>query len=311
MLQEKLVYLAKLGFGFALVGWILWQVDSSHFIDYFSELQFWPLVFVLMLSATGLAVQFRRWKFLVESNSISYQLTDLLPSFFAGFAFRLMVPGGHAEVSKILLLPGKKRGKAVAFGLEKFFQTFIKMVLITAAVPLTFPDYRWLCFGLLVLFATLYIFLPYLPWWKQFQEKEVNNHILFAKTLLFSIAVFLVMAFQYYILLNQSGEIALPETLQTVVYMWGAGLVPISISGLGIREGLAVYFLKMYNIPAAHAVATSLFLFTINAVVPALIGAVVIYRKRAHLKDMKETVQSTRELFSEIKNKRSKNPAEH
>jgi len=300
--RKKIVYLAKLRIGFILVGWILSRVDSSRLTEYFLQLKFWPLAAVILLSSCGLYVQFRRWRFLVESNSAHFETRDLLPSFFAGFAFRLMIPGGHAEVSKIFLLPGRKRGKAVAFGMEKFFQTYIKVLLITAAVPLTFPEYGVWCAALLAVLVIAYFLLPRIPWLKYFQEKEVNNHAVFFKTLLFSVAVFLVMAFQYFILLNQVHKIDLMQTLQTVVFMWGAGLVPVSISGLGVREGLAVYFLQMYNFPPAYAVATSLFLFTLNAVFPAAIGAVIIYRKREYLKDIRETIKSSGQIWQTIRN---------
>jgi hypothetical protein len=87
-----------------------------------------------------------------------------------------------------------------------------------------------------------------------------------------------------------------------VIYLWGAGVIPISISGLGIREGLAVYFLRMYGIAAAYAVATSLFLFALNTIIPALIGIYFIYRKRTYLKDIGDSVRSTRELIHNLRN---------
>jgi hypothetical protein len=93
--------------------------------------------------------------------------------------------------------------------------------------------------------------------------------------------------------------------MHTVVYLWGSGIIPISISGLGVREGLAVYFLKIYGISPAHAVATSLFLFTINTVTPAMIGVYHIYKKRSFLKDMKDTVKSTRSFWQELKNSKN------
>ena len=110
------------------------------------------------------------------------------------------------------------------------------------------------------------------------------------------------MAIQYFILLNLNNSIKFIETMHTVIYLWGSGIVPISISGLGVREGLAVYFLKWYGINPAHAVATSLFLFFLNTIIPALIGIYFIYQKRQHLKDMKDTVKSTRSLWNELKN---------
>ena len=83
---------------------------------------------------------------------------------------------------------------------------------------------------------------------KNLQEKDVNYHRLFGMNLIFSAGLFIIMGLQYYILLNEIEKISLFATYHTAVYLWGAEVVPISIAGLGIREGLAVYFFKIYHI---------------------------------------------------------------
>ncbi|MFC2087988.1 lysylphosphatidylglycerol synthase transmembrane domain-containing protein [Calditrichota bacterium] len=306
-LKNKLAYLAKFSIGIILVGWILSGVDKQKVIEYFLSLDLLTLFFILFFSILTVTIQLLRWKYLVICNSSDFDFKDILPSFFAGYAFRLMIPGGHAEISKIFLLPGKKRGKAVAFAMEKFFQTYIKLVLIVIVLPISFPAYRILFYVLMVfLFLALFL-LPKIGWLKFLQEKEVNNIKVFFNTLVYSLGIFLIMVIQYFILLNQVNEINFFETMHTVVYLWGSGIIPISISGLGVREGLAVYFLNFYGIYPAHAVATSLFLFCLNTIVPALIGVFYIYKKRQHLKDMKDTVKSTRSLWKELRNNRKIN----
>jgi len=137
---------------------------------------------------------------------------------------------------------------------------------------------------------------------KGIQEKQVNNYLLFANTTFFSLAIFVIMTIQYFILLNKIHTISILATLHTVIYLWGAGIIPISISGLGIREGLAVYFLKLYGITPAHAVATSLFLFTLNTILPALIGTYFIYKKKSYFNELKSSIRSSRELIKNLRN---------
>jgi len=300
-IKNKLAYIAKISIGIALVVWILSQVDREKLMDYFVSLDLVTIILILILSFMAVVVPFLRWKYLVSSNSADFNQSDLISSFFAGYAFRLMIPGGHAEISKIFLLPGKKRGKAVAVGMEKFFQTYIKLVLILTALTFSFPEYNFIFYPSILILLILVIFLPKLKWLKMLQEKEVNNMVVFGNTLIYSFFIYMIMVIQYYILLNLVTSIGFPATMHTVIYLWGSGIVPISVSGLGIREGLAVYFLKMYGIFPAYAVATSLFLFFLNTIVPALIGVYFIYKKRQHLKDMKDSFKSTRSLFNELK----------
>ena len=302
VVKQRIIYFLQIGIGISLVIWILSQVQQEKFIDYFKNISILNLVFILLLSSAGLIVQFWRWRYLVGQYSTSYQLADILPSFFSGFAFRLLIPGGHAEFSKIFLLPGKKRGKVLAFGMEKIFQTLIKILALLIVIPMTFANYTILCIAGIIVLIAGYIFLPKLPILSYMQEKDANYHRLFAMNLFCSAAVFLIMSLQYYILLNQVQPLTVGAILQSVVYLWSAGMVPISISGLGVREGLAVFFLKQYGVFPAYAVATSLFLFTINTIIPALIGVYYIYVKRSCFGEIKDSIKSTGEIIRSLKN---------
>ena len=187
-IKKRLSFLFKYIIGIVLLVWILSRVDRAQMIDAISSIHFLVLISLLVFAVVNVGVQFLRWKYLVESHSDHYNKKDLLPSFFAGFALRLMIPGGHAEITKVFLLPGKKRGKVVAFGIEKFFQTYIKLILVLITIPLVFPKYRlvlWIAAGIAM---ASYFFLPMVfrhSLMKKLQDKTVNYHRLFVFTLLY------------------------------------------------------------------------------------------------------------------------------
>jgi len=52
--------------------------------------------------------------------------------------------------------------------------------------------------------------------------------------------------------------------------------VPFTFSGLGVRENLSVYLFGLFGITAPVAVATSLFVFITNFLMPAFIGLVLM-----------------------------------
>ena len=299
--KNRLLYFLKAIIGLALVIWILFQVDREEFIDYFLSLDLSLLLLIIPLSFVSLLVQYMRWKYMVSNYSDHYDNKDLLPSFFAGFTFRLMIPGGHAELSKVLLLPGRKRGKIMAFSMERIFQTIIKLLLSVWLLMIHFPEYVVIYVIISVVVIVAYVLIPKFSIVKSLHEKPVEYNVIFLWSIVFSAGVYVVMVMQYFILLNASYPVSLGATSYTVVYLWSAGIVPISISGLGVREGLAVYFFNLYGVPGAYAVATSLFLFAINAIIPALIGIYYIYQKRDHLKDVKNTMHSSRELWKSLR----------
>ncbi|MEJ2543750.1 MAG: lysylphosphatidylglycerol synthase transmembrane domain-containing protein [Calditrichaceae bacterium] len=306
-IKKRVSFLFKYIVGFVLLFWILARVDRAEMIDAISNIHFLVLISLFGLAVVNLGVQFFRWKYLVESHSDHYNKRDLLPSFFAGFAFRMLIPGGHAEITKVFLLPGKKRGKVVAFGIEKYFQTYIKLILVLITIPLVFPEYRlvlWLMAGIII---CSYFFLPLIfkhSLMKKMQEKTVNYHKIFIFTLLYSIAIFILLIYQYYVLLNDFNAIDFLDTSISVIFIWGSGLIPISISGLGVRENLAAFFLAKYGVPPYAAVGASLFIFFINAIVPALIGLYFIIKRRKDLRDAEGTIKSiTKTIYQAGKQK--------
>lgn len=288
ILTQRILFAIKYIVGLLLLAWILAYVDRKQMLATIMDLKLSVVLFVIALAFLSLAAQYYRWKYLVKSNSSHFRASDLIPSFLAGFAFRMMLPGGHAEITKIFLLPGKKGGKVVAFGIEKFFQTYIKIILASLAFPLVFPEYRFILWGLSGLLLMTYFLFPRMmqkAYFKKYQEKEVNYHRLFFRTLIFSMAIFGGLIFQYYFLLNSVHEIGLYETALSVIFIWGAGLLPISVSGLGVREALSVFFFGKYGIPGSSAVGLSLFLFFMNAILPALAGIYYIIKRRNDLRE--------------------------
>jgi uncharacterized membrane protein YbhN (UPF0104 family) len=166
--------------------------------------------------------------------------------------------------------------------------------LVIAAIPYTFSSYGALWYvtaaGVIALF-----FLPYLLRSKliqRFHEKEAEHNKTVTFTLLYSAAVFTGLSLEYYFLVSGSYSISFFHTAISVIFIWGAGLIPISVSGVGVRENIAVILLSRYGLPASAAVGYSLLIFTLNTIVPAIIGAVFIYRKRAHLNDVKGAIKS-------------------
>jgi len=294
-LKSSLLFLIKYAIGLGLLFWILHRVDAHRVWATLRSIPAGTLFVLELLSLCGLLFQFILWRFLVSQHSERHDIRDLLASFLAGFAFRLMLPGGHAEVSKVFLLKGRRRGKVMAFGAEKFFQTLFKIIFISLALMVIYPQKKLLLITLSLAGVFVFLFLPHLlhtEKWQNFQEKEVAYHRVFRWSLMLTIPGFLIIAGQYYLLLLNMAPIKWTEAVLVTTFIWGAGLIPISISGLGVRENLAVYFLGLYNVPSATAVGASLLIFTINVIVPAIAGVIIIIRRRHQLGNARGEVYS-------------------
>lgn len=298
---KRIFFILKYLVGLVLLAWILGRVDRQQMIEAILSLSTQTLLFTIVLAAVNISVQFFRWKYLIESHSQHFEYKDLIPSFFAGFAFRMMIPGGHAEITKVFLLPGQKRGKVVAFGIEKFFQTYIKLIFVLIAFPVFYPQYRLWLWSMALIGALAYFFFPSLwghRFMERFREKELNYPRIFIQTLVYSLLIFSLLILQYYFLLNDAHTISLLNTTIAISIVWGAGLLPISVSGMGVRENLAVFFLAPFGVAAHSAVGIALLIFVLNNVLPASAGLFFIYRKRRDLKEAGGAIKSvTQQIY--------------
>lgn len=293
LIKKRILYVAKLVVGIGLVVWIMSLIDLGVFLGYFQELSPGTVLLVSLISVFSLYVQYWRWKYLLHCNSDDVSKADLVSSFFAGFSLRLILPGGHAEISKIILLRGKKKGKLFAFGFEKVSQTLIKLFLVLMVLPLIFPALTPYCIVLLTALLLAVFIIPRLRLYRRFQEKQSSYYSMLAWNVVFSLLVFVLMATQYYILLNRVSPIGIWPVTHISIYLWGSGIIPISISGLGVREGLSVYFFNDYGILPAQAVATSLFVFALGSIGPALIGIYYLAKQRDRFGEMKSVLMSS------------------
>jgi uncharacterized protein (TIRG00374 family) len=94
---------------------------------------------------------------------------------------------------------------------------------------------------------------------------------------------YIVIYLQMYLLLNAFSPVRAGDAfLGFAAMMFLKALVPISLGDLGIREASSVYFYALRGIANATALNASLLLFTINILIPSLVGLIFIPKPRSH-----------------------------
>jgi len=102
VLLKRILFIFKYLIGLILLVWILWRVDRQLMLEAMLSLSIQTLVLTFIFATANLSIQFFRWKYLIESHSQNFEYKDLIPSFFAGFAFRMMIPGGRGVIKKVI-----------------------------------------------------------------------------------------------------------------------------------------------------------------------------------------------------------------
>jgi uncharacterized membrane protein YbhN (UPF0104 family) len=76
----------------------------------------------------------------------------------------------------------------------------------------------------------------------------------------------------FYFLLCAFQSVPLKAALATFPWIVMAGGLPISVGGIGPREGVAALLLARYAVPSAVACDAGLLIFVFSALLPALVG---------------------------------------
>ena len=96
----------------------------------------------------------------------------------------------------------------------------------------------------------------------------------------YTLVMFLVILLQCYTLVKTFYYE--PLSFEVILFVFPlvilAQILPVTIGGLGIREGVAIYCLSLFGVPSQVSVTATLHLFLINLVFPALLGCVIILR---------------------------------
>jgi len=133
---------------------------------------------------------------------------------------------------------------------------------------------------LLLMFFSKYI-AQHLPYFKKFTTILKKVHI--AKIFLISLLFVFVYIFQFYLILNAFKLVNIFSSFFYISIVMLVNAVPITFSGLGLRELASVYFFKHLFISPGQAASASLLLFAINILIPTLCGF-LLHLRPAHVK---------------------------
>jgi uncharacterized membrane protein YbhN (UPF0104 family) len=276
-----------------LLGWIAWQMDWGQVGRSFAHLQLgWWLAAVAMLVLAQL-VSARRWQLLAEPLGFPRPLRQMTAFYFIGMYFNLVLPtsvGG--DVVRAWYLDGRSGRRLAAFAsvlLDRLSGLVVLLVVAAVGVllsPAGLPAWAgWVVWG--ACGCTLFglAALPVLArLGASFSDRArrlldamaaVRQPRLLLATTLLSVAVQVANV----VLVGMIGQaLAAPVpagfywVLVPVVSL--LTLLPVSVNGMGVREGAMVLFLAPLGVGRGTALTLAFLWFAVSAAV-SLAGGVV------------------------------------
>jgi uncharacterized protein (TIRG00374 family) len=300
-IKGKLLFLLKALFSLILLLLVLARIDMAELGDSLKRVDA-RLVLVLLASSLFTVLKIWRWFRLVAAASKRVAIGDAAKSYFVGMAGGLLTPGRVGEIARTMYL--ERQGKSLIVCLVLMDRLFDVAVVALLALPglayylngiaaaaaalalavllaaLCFPacPLRWLqrLLGASGKFASLRQRLERM----QGQLTAISPQEK-ARQLGLSLLGYGVVLLQFHQLLNQTAPCRLWMVVLAQPLVMLTNILPVTIGGLGMREGTAMVLLGHFNVPSATAVSAAFMLFLLNTALPAVIGSwlVLLHRK--------------------------------
>jgi len=276
-----------------LFWWLSRSVNLKELWAYFRSIPTSLILTVFALGIFNVSVQALRFFYSVHLLMPPFTAKQAIISHFSGFAFRLILPGSVGEVGKTFLLPGDNKLRIYTFLLDAFYSTGVMFFFFGISTFLLHPKMWYMLSFCLIFFVFFWIYRLLLRTtnFKQHVPEHVPYFRLGFVNIGLTMLTLTAYIFQYWMLMRQWG-ITLFDQAKACFFILGVGSIPLSFAGIGFRENAAQHVLQPFGIPAEAAVGGALFIFTVNVLVPALIGVILLnFASDIKLKDMKAMIK--------------------
>lgn len=289
-MKQKLILILKTVVSISLLIWVFSRVDFAQAWQQFQNLSLPFIIFALLYYTFLQWLSCIRWQIVLKATNYSVPMTGLLSSYFAGMFLNIFLPGALGgdvyRVYRVAKITSDSEGALVSVFLERFTGLAALSALAVVGLPPAFQLIgRWdiiliffSCVGALVS-GVLLIVSPQLlriaePILHKLRLEGIAARFAkiqlllrqFAqhrKALMSSMVLSLILQFgivyYHYFIAQQLGiSVSFLALLVFIPIVVVVTLLPISLGGLGLKEGLWVYLFSRIGLSVEDAILLSL-----------------------------------------------------
>lgn len=310
IVRKRLEIIAKLIIGFGLIIFLVVYVEPKNILETFNSADKIYIFFAFLLMPLNLFLQFSKWKILCRKYfGISDNKSIWISIFYgkSGGIFTPMksgeylaraLPFKNIKVLDVIIATAVDKMIPMLFILYiggSFFIIFYMNMIgySTSTKLLSILIYLILVIlPLLLLFSSSNYFiklrarLKRIQFLQKFFEKvsfiRELDRITFIKVTLLSLLFHLTFTSQMALLLSGYSGIDnffLFFFVANLVIFTQVIIPPIALGELGVREGATIFFMQHFGYTAAVGFNSALSLFSINLLLPAMVGFIMLFRR--------------------------------
>lgn len=291
--------LLKLLVAAGLLALIILKVGWMEIGDAFLKIDPVDLLIPISLAILFIILKIFRWLSLAKRSKNYLGFSSAASSLLMGMGLGLLTPGRIGEVSRALYISDGNRLELLSLALTDKLFDLIVIVFLSIIGSFYLLDIRLsLILGLLSLSSLSFFYssklrniiveksIRILPFKDKLSQLAAGLSKLTPRVVSVSLglttAAHIINLLEYHYLVEALGYSISPVgIIVTVPLIVLVSVLPISISGIGVREGAAVFLLSSFGISEAVAVNTSLLLFALTNLSPSLIGGLLILKYKS------------------------------
>jgi uncharacterized membrane protein YbhN (UPF0104 family) len=274
---------------------MLWRIPVTGLRSAFAGIQFAWLAPAALATLAMLGVRWVRWHRMLVAGGVRVAPGDSARSLLGGFTLSLVLPGRFGELARCLFFPRELRARVLPLNLlDRALDAWALATFAVASLFILAPQQAallaaavWL--AALPLVNGLLVLIESLASSPRFRDAlRVNfgtatpgltpiRPLRFAPLALVSTGLDLAL---FYFLLCAFQEIGFDVALATFPWIVTAGGLPLSVAGIGPREGAAVLLLGRFGILPQIALNAGVLLFVFSSLFPALLGGAALLGAR-------------------------------
>ncbi|HHI87749.1 MAG TPA: flippase-like domain-containing protein [Candidatus Cloacimonetes bacterium] len=275
MVKKKSVLIFKFIISILFLIFLFYYIKPAQIIAAIGKTNPLWLLFALLLLPLNLFMQSVRWKFLAKLSKEKVTNKEIILSILYSFSYSIFTPGRLGEIGRAFHIADSKRDEMVVLAFYEKFFAFCSLMLFGLISLSFYRSFYYLIavVAVLILMSCSKYVGQHIPYLKKFSEVLQKVHT--AKIFLVSLLFVFVYISQFYLILNAFKPVNIFSAFFFISIVMLVNAVPITFSGLGLRELVSVYFFKQLYITSSQAASASLLLFFINILIPTFIGFIL------------------------------------
>lgn len=309
--QRLLLFAAKIVVAILVISLLVHKISFAQLMTAFSQADAGFITAAVALLSVNILFQFLKWQLIVHRDHPKVKQRHILYSLFIGMALGLVTPGRLGDFARTLFVRNVDQAVLLALLLIDKLITlvvlyFIGIIGLAQFVAMNVHPFVWMSiFIMTIVLAVIFFILLAKP--QVLRRLMAHHDLLFSRhpavdrfvsaiesveppfiyqLLVWTILQTVTYCSQFVLLIRAFHDTISIVNSYLVVFavMFTKSLLPISLGDLGVRESAAIFFLAQLNVPQAAAFNSSFLLFTINILLPSVLGLGLFLFKRQNRK---------------------------